>query len=104
MTREIAKTLTLLLLILAVALLAAESFRLHKKCACAEERIGALERALAEQVAHCRDVERLVDAHLNPPPEPTLSDRAKAAYDKAKTAVKSGYESVKETFSGTDGQ
>lgn len=85
MTRENVKDLTLLVLVIVTALLLADNICLHCKYAAQRDEIVALEQKLEQ--------------HLNPPPEPTIKERAKNAYDKTKAAVKRGYQSVKEKFS-----
>ena len=77
MTREDAKDLTLSILVIVAVLLAADNLWLHTRFAALEQKI---------------------ELHINPPLEPTMKERAKAAYDKTKAAMKRGYEKVKETF------
>ena len=77
MTREDAKDLTLSILVIVAVLLAADNLWLHTRFAALEQKI---------------------ELHINPPPEPTMKERAKAVYDKTKDAVKRGYQSVKEKF------
>ena len=86
MTREEAKDLTLSILVVVVALLVADNIWLHCKCSSQRDELASLEQKL--------------ELHVNPPSGPTMKERAKAAYDKTKDAVKRSYQSVKETFSG----
>jgi len=73
MEREDAKDLTLSILAVVAVVLLADCVWLHVKCA------------------------RQADAvrHINPPPEPTLADKAKASYERAKAATVEGYEKAK---------
>ena len=84
MTREEAKDLTLSILVVVVALLVADNIWLHCKCSSQRDELVSLEQKL--------------ELHINPPPGPTMKERAKAAYDKTKDAMKRGYQSVKEKF------
>ena len=84
MTREDAKDLTLSILVIVVALLAADNIWLHVKCSRQADALAATAQRIEE--------------HINPPPGPTLKERTKEAYDKTKDAVKRGYEKVKESF------
>lgn len=81
MTREDAKDLTLSILVIVVALLLADCIWLHVKCAGHDARIAALQSAL--------------EAHLNPPLESTVADKAKSAYDRAKDATVREYNRIK---------
>ena len=84
MTREDAKDLTLSILVVVAALLVADNIWLHCKCSSQRDELAALGQKL--------------ELHINPPPGPSMTDRAKDAYDKTKDAVKRGYEKVKEGF------
>ena len=84
MTREEAKDLTLSILVIVAALLVADNIWLHCKCLSQRDELASLEQKL--------------ELHINPPPGPTMKERAKAAYDKTKDAMKRGYQSVKEKF------
>ena len=84
MTREEAKDLTLSILVVVVALLVADNIWLHCKCSSQRDELASLEQKL--------------ELHINPPPGPTMKERAKAAYDKTKDAMKRGYEKVKGSF------
>lgn len=86
MTREDAKDLTLSILVVVVALLVADNIYLHCKCATQGD-------ALRDEIAALNE---RVELHINPPPGPTMKERAKKAYAKAKRAVKCGYASLKE--------
>ena len=84
MTREEAKDLTLSILVIVAALLVADNIWLHCKCSSQRDELASLEQKL--------------ELHINPPPGPTMKERAKAAYDKTKDAMKRGYQSVEEKF------
>lgn len=84
MTREEAKDLTLSILVVVVALLVADNIWLHCKCSSQRDELDSLEQK--------------IELHINPPPGPTMKERAKAAYDKTKDAMKRGYQSAKEKF------
>ena len=84
MTREEAKDLTLSILVVVVALLVADNIWLHCKCSSQRDELASLEQRL--------------ELHINPPPGPTMKERARAAYDKTKDAMKRGYQSVKGKF------
>ena len=84
MTREDAKDLTLSILVVVAALLAADNVWLHCKCSAQRDELAALGQKL--------------ELHVNPPPEPSLADRTNTAYDKTKDAVKRGYDKVKGSF------
>lgn len=88
MTKEDAKDLTLSVLVVVTALLVADVIWLH--CQCSEQR-----REIDGEIAA---LGQKLERHLNPPPEPTVTERAKDAYDAAVDAVKRGYRSVKEKF------
>ena len=90
MEREDAKDLTLSILVIAVVLLIADCVWLHVKCAGQAAAIEAQKAKIAECAAR-------LEAHINPPPEPTVADKAKAAYEKAKDATVKGYESAKDS-------
>ena len=81
MTREDAKDLTLSILVVVVALLTADCIWLHVKCAGLHSRECALQATF--------------EAHLNPPPEPTVTDKTKGAYDRAKDATVREYKRFK---------
>lgn len=81
MTREEAKDLTLSILIVVAVLLMVDNIWLHCKCSSQQDELATLEQRL--------------ELHVNPLPGPTMKERAKKAYDKAKDAVKCGYHSVK---------
>ena len=81
MEREDAKDLTLSILVIVVALLAADCVWLHVKGARQADELTAVKAKLELQ--------------LNPPPEPTVADKAKEAYDRAKAATVDGFEKVK---------
>ena len=88
MTREEAKDLTLSILVVVVALLVADNIWLHCKCSSQRDELVSLEQKL--------------ELHINPPPGPTMKERAKAAYDKTKEAMKRGYNKVKAGFGKKD--
>jgi len=97
MTKEDAKDLTLSILVVVVVLLVADNLYLHVTCAAQAE-------AASVQAANLAALAAKVDGHLNPPPEPGFTEKAKETYNKAKAAVKNGYETVKGKFaSETDG-
>ena len=81
MTREDAKDLTLSILVIVVVLLIADCIWLHVKCAGLNEQASALQAA--------------IEMHLNPPQEPTVADKTKGAYDRAKDATVREYKRFK---------
>ena len=85
MNREDAKDLSLSILVVVAALLVADNVWLHCKCSAQRDELAALAQKL--------------ELHVNPPPGPSMKDRAKDAYDKTKDAMKRGYEKVKGSFS-----
>ena len=88
MNKEDAKDLTLSILVVVVALLAVDNIWLHCKC-------SAQSSALANLTLK-------VENHLNPPPQPGLKEMAKETYNKAKTAMKNGYQAVREKIVGNE--
>ena len=85
MDREDAKDLTLSILVIVAAVLAADCIWLHMRCSRQEETL----QTLAVQV----------DRLLNPPPvqaEPSFSDKAKQTFNKVKSAAVKGYEAAKD--------
>jgi len=95
-----------LLLLVAVLLLAVDCICLHKKCARHDEAlrtqasaVATLNAALNTQTSAVAKVNAALDAHLNPPPEPTLGDKAKDTYERAKKATVEGYEKAKSAVS-----
>lgn len=81
MTREDAKDLTLSILVIVVVLLIADCIWLHIKCAGLHRSECALQTTL--------------EAHLNPPPVPTVADKTKGAYDRAKDSTVREYKRLK---------
>jgi len=81
MEREDAKDLTLSILAVVAVVLLADCVWLHVKCARQADAVAALAARL--------------ERHINPPPEPTLADKAKASYERAKAATVEGYEKAK---------
>lgn len=97
MEREDAKDLTLSVLVVVAALLLADNVWLHVKCARQADAVAALGAKLEQ--------------HVNPPPGPSMADKAKGAYEraksatvrqygKAKAAAAAGYQAVKEKCGG----
>ena len=85
MDREDAKDLTLSILVIVAAVLAADCIWLHMMYSRQEETM----QTLAVQV----------DRLLNPPPvqaEPSFSDKAKQTFNKVKSAAVKGYEAAKD--------
>ncbi len=81
MTREDSKDLTLSILVVVVAMLAVDCVWLHCKCSAQQVRIENLEDR----------IEVLAD----PPKDPTIGEKTKDAYDKAKNATVREYNRVK---------
>ena len=84
MTREDAKDLTLSILVVVAVLLVADNVWLHCKCSAQRDELAALGQKLEQ--------------HVNPPPGPSMKDRAKDAYDKTKDAMRRGYDKIKASF------
>ncbi len=85
MKREDAKNLTLSILAVVVAFLVVDCICLHVKCVRQSNELAALSVRLEQ--------------HINPPeppPEPSLADKAKQTYDKVKSAAAAGYRAAKE--------
>lgn len=81
MEREEAKDLMLSILAVVAVVLLADCVWLHVKCARQADAVAELGARL--------------ERHINPSPEPTLADKAKASYERAKTATAEGYEKAK---------
>ena len=86
MRREDVNEIGLAVLVVAAVLLTADCVWLHVKCSRQAEALAALEAR--------------VEAHLNPPPTPGVTDKVKETYQKAKSAAVRQYEAVKEKFGG----
>lgn len=85
MKREDAKNLTLFVLAVVVVFLVVDCICLHVKCVRQSNELAALSVRLEQ--------------HINPPeppPEPSLADKAKQTYDKVKSAAAAGYRAAKE--------
>lgn len=109
MTRETAKDLTLSILVIAVLMLAGDCIWLHAKTSDLTTRLQAQTEQSVVQgrqlsasdeqanklASRLGALEAKVESHLNPPPEPTLKERAKGTYVRMKAAAKNGYEAVK---------
>jgi alkylhydroperoxidase/carboxymuconolactone decarboxylase family protein YurZ len=87
MEREDAKDLTLSILVIAAALLVADCIWLHVKCARNEAQIAELSELLVSHVAK-------EDASLGE----TFAEKAKATYEKVKSAAAKGLEAAKEEY------
>ena len=85
MRRDDANEMGLAVAIVLIALLVADAVWLHVKCARQASELAALSDRL--------------ELHINPPqppPEPSLADKAKQTYDKVKAAAVKGYQAAKE--------
>ena len=87
MEREDAKDLTLSILVIVAALLVADCIWLHVKCARHEAQIAEL--------SEC--IERHVKAEETSSAE-TFAEKAKATYEKVKSAAAKGLEAAKEEY------
>ena len=95
MTREDAKDLTLSILVIVVALLIADCIWLHVKCAGQQDAIDFQQAEIARCSAFNEFLAKKFDLHVNPPAEPSVADKAKAAYTSAKESAVKGYERIK---------
>lgn len=86
MRREDVNEIGLAVLVIVAVLLAADNVWLHVKCARQAETLAALEAR--------------VEAHVNPPPTPSVTDKVKETYQKAKSAAVRQYEAVKGKLGG----
>lgn len=87
MEREYAKDLTLSILVIATSLLIADCIWLHVKCARYEAQIAELSEMLVSHVAK-------EDASLGE----TFAEKARATYEKVKSAAAKGLEAAKEEY------
>lgn len=85
MRRDDVNELGLAVAVVLIAILIADAVWLHVKCARQADEIASLSQRLEQ--------------HVNPPqppPEPSLADKAKQTYDKVKAAAAAGYHAAKE--------
>jgi hypothetical protein len=85
MRRDDANEMGLAVAIVLIAMLLADAIWLHVKCARQASDLAALSERL--------------ELHISPPqppPEPSLADKAKQTYDKVKSAAVKGYQAAKE--------
>ena len=93
MRRDDVNEVGLAILAVVAILLVADNVWLHIKCTRQAE-------ALTAQSAEFAALQEKVELHLNPPPAPSVADRVKETYQKAKSAAARQYEAVKEKFGG----
>jgi hypothetical protein len=91
MNREDAKDLTLSVMIIVNIVLVAATVWLYCKTCSLENSI--------------REISDRMEKHINPPPQPekqSLANKAKATFEKVKSAAQKGYEAARDEYKKND--
>jgi cell division protein FtsB len=101
MEREDAKDLTLSILVVVAVALLGYCVWLHVKCASLNDSLVRLSADVEQLSARQTMIADKVEKHhaiKAEPPEQSLSDQAKEAYNKIKSAAAAGYQAAKDEF------